>query len=345
MTPLLQLTPHEESLLFTRRVVEVVEDDEPDDGPPGPSAPDPGQNANLLQVRSELDRLAREIGSRNDRLKGLLRSSVEEARAIGALLNEVADLIPHGHLEQWIESHCEFGKRMAQIYRQIDTHWDRLEPYVLAKAQSVAPLTITGAARLLGQRDPKPRADTPSSDARDEEADGGDGSSDPEGRDDRTDVEGATEEVEGRSDDDTRSDPDVVEPVAPACDEAPDPDDPCRVDIVTTFVSSDITGAPEEAASIEEQGPDEAEIGASVAVSVPDTGFKNQIRSVVELLRHKGGALEDKIAALHDQFCVEERAYQESKAAEAGVSFSKLFAGELVRSVADHLSNYVTSGR
>ena len=345
MTPILELTPHEESILLSRRVIEIVEDDEPDDGPPRPSAADAAGYANLLEVRSDLDRITREIREHQSQIRLFFRRGVEEARAIGALLNRAADLIPHGLYQRWVEEHCEFKVRTSQLYRQFDTHWDWLVAQFETNAQPVAGWTIKEAARLLGRRDPKPRPETPSRDARDEEADGGEGSSDPEVRDDGTDVEEMTEAVEGRSDDDTQSDPAVVEPVVRDRDEAPDPDDPSRVDIVTTFVSSDITGAPEEAASIEEPGRDEAEIGASVAVSEPDTGFKNQIRSVVELLRHKGGALEDRIAALCERFCVEERAYRESKASEAGVSFSKSFAAEIVRCVADHFSNQVASWR
>jgi hypothetical protein len=85
-----------------------------------------------------LDTLAKRIRANHDLFSRSVRNAVQRAWLIGRDLVAVKDLLDHGDYLPWIEKHCEFSERSAQLY----TRLFRRHPHGPPKNATVALLTL-----------------------------------------------------------------------------------------------------------------------------------------------------------------------------------------------------------
>jgi hypothetical protein len=91
-----------------------------------------------------LDRLARSIRQAHAAATRAMGDFLEHARRAGDLLFEVKRELPHGQFLAWVDAHCGFGRRTAQLYLQVVKHWDEI-----VKAQRVAYLPLRRVRQVL----------------------------------------------------------------------------------------------------------------------------------------------------------------------------------------------------
>lgn len=98
-----------------------------------------------------LDRLAREIRTEHAAVIQAKNTALEHARRAGEPLIEVKRAVGHGAFGRWVEQHCHFSERTAQLYMRIANHWDEI-----AKAQRVTDLPLREVGKFLtdGEADP-----------------------------------------------------------------------------------------------------------------------------------------------------------------------------------------------
>jgi len=67
----------------------------------------------------ELQEIASEIRSENDKIVCHARNMLESALRVGELLTQAKSLVRHGEWTQWIEENCRISSRQAQKYMQL----------------------------------------------------------------------------------------------------------------------------------------------------------------------------------------------------------------------------------
>ena len=104
----------------------------------------------VKKTQKALDTLAREIKEAHDAAATAMRESLRHARRAGELLIEVKDQLPHGEFGPWIDAHCGFGWRTANLYMRIAHEWEKL---VAENSQRIANLTLGETMDLLTRVD------------------------------------------------------------------------------------------------------------------------------------------------------------------------------------------------
>lgn len=104
----------------------------------------------MKKTQKALDTLAREIKEAHDAAATAMRESLRHARRAGELLIEVKDQLPHGEFGPWIDAHCGFGWRTANLYMRIAREWEKL---VAENSQRIANLTLGETMDLLTRVD------------------------------------------------------------------------------------------------------------------------------------------------------------------------------------------------
>jgi DUF3102 family protein len=94
--------------------------------------------------------VAREIKEAHDAVATAMRESLRHARRAGELLSQVKDQLPHGEFGPWIDAHCGFGWRTANLYMRIAREWEKL---VTENRNAIANLTLGEAMDLLTRVD------------------------------------------------------------------------------------------------------------------------------------------------------------------------------------------------
>jgi hypothetical protein len=93
-----------------------------------------------------LDELANEINAEHAKAEAAARSAVDHALRAGELLIEAKGQCQHGEWGAWIQEHCEFSERTAQVYMRVARELPKLDD---PKAQRVADLPLRDVSRLL----------------------------------------------------------------------------------------------------------------------------------------------------------------------------------------------------
>lgn len=88
-------------------------------------------------------RLADRINEQHQLVQESARRTLTHIVKLGLLLSRVKREVRHGHFILWVESHCTFCHRTAQIYMQVAEHRKEL------KAKSIS--YLTGAIKQLQQ--------------------------------------------------------------------------------------------------------------------------------------------------------------------------------------------------
>ncbi len=73
---------------------------------------------------------------------------VLDAGRVGALLIQAKSTAGHGKFQDWVRANFVFSYETASLYMRL-AKGSKAQPTAAAKMQSIADLTITGAARLL----------------------------------------------------------------------------------------------------------------------------------------------------------------------------------------------------
>jgi hypothetical protein len=66
-----------------------------------------------------LKQLAKQINDGHKAIVAGVRKTLESAMAIGDLLNKAKVLAGHGNYTAWVEKHCRFSQRTAQLYTRV----------------------------------------------------------------------------------------------------------------------------------------------------------------------------------------------------------------------------------
>jgi hypothetical protein len=91
-----------------------------------------------------LTTLAGKINAAHAACEGAFTESLQHARRAGELLTQAKGQVEHGAWLPWLEAHCDFAPRTAQLYMRIYRQWDEL-----ANAQRVAYLSVRDAGEVL----------------------------------------------------------------------------------------------------------------------------------------------------------------------------------------------------
>jgi Protein of unknown function (DUF3102) len=85
-------------------------------------------------LEAELEGLADSANKHHVSGEGLYGKAMVHFRGAGSALREAKAKVPHGEWQKWVEHHCLFDIRTAQVYMQIDEQWDKLseEPQSIA---------------------------------------------------------------------------------------------------------------------------------------------------------------------------------------------------------------------
>lgn len=79
---------------------------------------------------------------------------VAHAVKCGELLIEAKGRLEHGEFEAWVDAHCEFSQRTAQVYMKVAVELEK-------NPQHAAHLTSLRSAHQLLAGEPSPKADAP----------------------------------------------------------------------------------------------------------------------------------------------------------------------------------------
>lgn len=92
-----------------------------------------------------MSNIAGAINAAHEAVESAKRQVAASARECGRLLAEAKETVAHGGWDAWVQEHCRFSLRTAQLYMRIyrETKDDD------AKAQRVADLSIREIAREL----------------------------------------------------------------------------------------------------------------------------------------------------------------------------------------------------
>jgi len=93
----------------------------------------------------DLEQLAREINRQHQIVEQAMRDAVAHARVAGERLVAVKARLPHGQFMAWVEAHCSFAHRTANLYMRIASEWE-------ANWQRIADLSLREVAALLAAR-------------------------------------------------------------------------------------------------------------------------------------------------------------------------------------------------
>lgn len=77
------------------------------------------------------------------------RRSLERARRIGELLNDLKPRVGHGNWKEYVERFFVFTPRTAQLYMKLARGWDDLERVYAEKSATLAHLSLQGAMYVL----------------------------------------------------------------------------------------------------------------------------------------------------------------------------------------------------
>jgi hypothetical protein len=94
-----------------------------------------------------LDDLAVQINSENDKLRSHVKNSLTSALRLGELLTQAKSLVKHGEWTQWLEGNCTVSDRQARKYIQLYEGRDQLP----IENGPEAVLSINSALRLLSE--------------------------------------------------------------------------------------------------------------------------------------------------------------------------------------------------
>lgn len=94
-----------------------------------------------------MSNIAGAINAAHEAVETAKRQVAASARECGRLLAEAKETVAHGGWDAWVQEHCRFSMRTAQLYMRIyrETKDDD------AKAQRVADLSIREIARELAK--------------------------------------------------------------------------------------------------------------------------------------------------------------------------------------------------
>ncbi len=104
--------------------------------------------------RPTLADLAADIDRLNEEIEQAFRQVIERVFEAGNKLNNVKDLVGHGHFGAWLKTNCKLPERTAQRYMRVADHRKEIEEKLKFENATVADISLRQAERLITKSPP-----------------------------------------------------------------------------------------------------------------------------------------------------------------------------------------------